>query len=361
MKRPGWLILIIVLCILLPSISLVFLLRSEGKTPQSEQTQQIEVVRKSVTGLMGTESSLTAVVIGKPASVAEDAIYAAIDELQRVEFVFSTYRPNTELARLNQAPVGKIVLLSKETLDLLKLSRKLAGQTDGAFDVTVGPVLRLWAQAAKVGRIPTQAELDQAKAQTGWDLIEILDNGARKKVFAASIDLGGIAKGYAIDRAVEVLIQKGCAGGLINIGGDIRCFGIKENNEPWQIALEDPFNPRSGNYPARVGLTAGSVCTSGNYFRFSSIDGKRFSHIVDPRSGRPAEIVPSVTVIAPTATIADAWATALSVLGPAGLELLEDNPGIEAMLTTGSPENYKHFFSKGFQKYLLKLGGKDIK
>ncbi len=352
MKRSGWSIFLVVFCILLAIISSVFLRQSKA------EKQEISTVRKSVTGLMNTETSLTAVVIGKPAGVAEDAIYAAIDELQRVEFVFSTHRPGTELALLNQAPVGKIVPLSKETLDLLKLSRQLTAQTDGAFDVTVGPVLRLWAQAGRAGRVPTQAELDKAKAQTGWDLIEILDNGARKKVFAASIDLGGIAKGYAIDRAVEVLKQKGCAGGLINIGGDIRCFGQKEGGGPWLIELEDPFQPGSGNYPARVGLADGSVCTSGNYFRFSSIDGKRFSHIVDPRSGRPAEIVPSVTVIAPTATIADAWATALSVLGPAGLELLEDNPGIEAMLTTGSPENFKHFFSKGFQQYLLKLKGK---
>ena len=246
-------------------------------------------------------------------------------------------------------------------LDLLKLSRNLNAQTDGAFDVTVGPVLRLWALSGKAGRVPTQAELDLAKAQTGWNLIEIRDDGVIKKEFAASIDLGGIAKGYAIDCAVEVLKQHGCAGGLINIGGDIRCFGLKEDEGPWQIALEDPFNPRSGSYPAMVGLADGSVCTSGNYFRFSTIDDKRFSHIVDPRTARPVEIVPSVTVIAPTATIADAWATALSVLGPAGLKLVEDNPDIEAMLTTGSPENYNHLFTKGFRKHLLKLKGLDVK
>ena len=360
MKRRSWLIRILVACIAIGAISLVFWLRPDGKTRQIEGTQQFEKVSKAVTGLMNTESTLTAVVIDKPASVAEEAIMAAIKELQRVEYVFSTYRPNTELARLNQAPAGKIVPLSKEMLYLLKLSRKLAGQTGGAFDVTVGPVLRLWAQAGKAGRVPTQLELDKAKSQTGWDLIEIVAGGARKKIFAASVDLGGIAKGYAIDRAVEVLKQHGCAGGLINIGGDIRCFGKKEDGSPWQIALEDPFNPRSGKYPARVGLAGGSVCTSGNYFRFSTIGGKRFSHIVDPRTARPAEMVPSVTVIADTAVIADAWATALSVLGPAGLEIVNATDGIEAMLTTGSPENYTHTFSKGFSQHLLKLDGKDV-
>jgi len=166
------------------------------------------------------------------------------------------------------------------------------------------------------------------------------------------IDLGGIAKGYGIDQAVQALKDDGVSGGLVNVGGDIRCFGRPPKGDLWEIKIKDPFK-KEGIF-AKLGIKSGAVCTSGNYFRFVEIGDKRFSHIIDPRTGIPAEAAASVTVMAPTAITADAWATALSVLGPSGLEIIPENKSIEAMIITGTPDNPEVHMTEGFEKLLIK-------
>jgi len=180
-------------------------------------------------------------------------------------------------------------------------------------------------------------------AQCGWQHIELREDGAVRLTDDVSVDLGGIAKGYGIDRAVDAMQRAGCRAGVVEVGGDVRFFGLKPDGGRWTFRVRDPFGP---GVLDTYEMEAGAVCTSGNYERGSTIVGKRRSHIIDPRTGWPAEAAPSVTVLAATAMIADGWATALSVLGPPGLECLPD--GVEAMLIVPAPDDYEVITTDGF-------------
>ena len=316
---------------------------------------ELASLAKRPSHIMGTECALTAVASGRDRDERmARALADAERALRQVEMRMSTYIKLTELSHLNAAPAGKVVKLSPPTMGVLRLARRLHRQTDGAFDVTCLPIFRLWGQAGKAGRLPTGAELAAAKAASGWEKFELLEGGARKKLGEAGVGLGGIAKGYAIDLAAKAMERTGCHGGLVNVGGDIRCFGVSPRGDKWRVAVNNPFAPGSGEFLGTLELTDRAVCTSGNYERFSTIGGKPYSHIVDPRTARPVDLAPSVTVLAPTAAIADGWATALSVLGEAGLKRIDPNSGIEALVVIGGPDDYRIAQTPGFAKLLAK-------
>jgi len=301
---------------------------------------------------MGTKTALTVIAREDQKSQATEALRAAEQALRDVEVKMSTYIEASELFQFNSAPAGKTVKLSDTTLGLLRLSQQIAKQTDGAFDVTCRPIIQLWRQASDNNRLPTDREVALAVARCGWDKIKLLDGGARKTVDGAGIALGGIAKGFGIDRAAEALEATGLPGGLVDVGGDTRCFGVRAGGGKWRVGIQSPFT--DDHKFAIIEISRGSVCTSGNYRRFFKIGSKRYSHIVDPRTGRSVDIAPSVTVVAETATAADAWATALSVLGPDGLALVPPNSGIKAMLVIGGPKDYRLVMSPGFEELLSK-------
>jgi len=317
----------------------------------------VVAVRHSPRGVMGTEVTLTAVIRPGEDALGEQALAAAEAALRNVESRMSVHLDFSELSRLNAAEAGVPVELSAGTRDVLRLAGEVSLETDGAFDVTCRPVLELWKRAAGEGRVPTEEELAEARGRVGWHLLELRETGAAKRRAGVSVDLGGIAKGYAVDRAVDAMLAAGCAGGLVDAGGDIRCFGRAAGEDGrWRIAVRDPFEP--DRTFATIALDEGAVCTSGNYRRFTTIQGKRYSHIVDPRTGRPAEAAPSVTVVAPQAAVADAWATALSVLGEKGLAMIPPASGIEAMLVLGGPEGWRLAKTAGFD--VLLADGPDL-
>ena len=305
--------------------------------------------------VMGTQCALTAVVGRSRAEQrrAEKALRQAEAALRAVEARMSTYLDLSELSRFNASPAGEVVKLSPDTLAVLHLAKELHGQSHGAFDVTCLGLFNLWARAGRAQRVPADAEVATARAAGGWDKIELLDGGARKSVAAAGLGLGGIAKGFAIDRALGAIWSARCAGGLVDVGGDIRCFGVSPRGDRWRVAVRNPFDTRGTAFFGTLALTDAAVCTSGNYERYTEIDGKRYSHIVDPRTGRPVDFAPSVTVVAPTSAVADGWATALSVLGPKGLELLPSDGGLEAMIVVGGPADYTIHQTPGFAKLLV--------
>jgi len=308
---------------------------------------QLEEFKSFPVGVMDTECELTVVTGGiKRAGRARRMLADAERALRDVEVQMSSHLSSSEVSVLNASPVGQLLELSEETIKLLKLSRSLTEATNGAFDVTCKPIIDAWVAAGKHGKCPTDDELAQATAAAGWQSIELLDGGARKLTEGAAVDLGGIAKGYAIDQAVEALINEGALGGLVNVGGDVRCFGMRCVAGKWLVAIQNPFNE---SMLATIGLSDAAVCTSGNYRRFETIDGKRYSHIIDPRTSRPAEMTPSVTVVAPTATIADAWATALSVLGTDGLALLPSDGSVHAIIIVGTEEGYEMIVTAGIK------------
>ena len=301
--------------------------------------------------VMGTQTKLTAVLGANEGARARQALERAERALRDVETKMSSWLDSSELSRFNTAPASEITPLSPETLQVLQAARTVARDTNGAFDVTCRPIIELWKQAKKTKKVPAAAMLAAAREQSRWDHIEILPDGATKTSATASVDLGGIAKGFGIDQAAEALIVSGAVGGLVDVGGDIRCFGRRDTGGAWQVGIRSPFTPEESIF-AVLSIGDGAVCTSGNYLRYAEIDGKRYSHIVDPRMGWPVDAAPSVTVVAKTAMTADAWATALSVLGAAGLKLLPAGEGIEAMIVEGGPDDYRIHYSDGFEELL---------
>ena len=311
--------------------------------------QDLESYSRRPARIMGTESLLTAVVRKGQSALAQEALRAAETEIRHIETIASVYIVTSEISRLNAAAANEVVPLSSAALEMLTLARQMASQTGSAFDVTCRPMLQLWKEAAGQGRLPRPEERRRARETSRWEQFRLLPGGAVKSSASAEIDLGGIAKGFGIDRAVESLAASGCQGGMVNVGGDLRCFGTPQSGETFQVHLRNPFG--KGDW-ATLSVVDRAVCTSGTYARYVTVDGKRYSHILDPLTGIPADFVPSVTVLASSAAAADAWATALSVLGPPGLALLPQDGTVDAILVVGTPDSHTIHATPGFVKHL---------
>ncbi|MBN1556713.1 MAG: FAD:protein FMN transferase [Lentisphaerae bacterium] len=239
--------------------------------------------------------------------------------LGALEAELSVYDENSAIARLNRAAPGCPVPVSPAAADVLALARRYAVYSGGAFDPTVAPLLRVW--GFRGGPAPTAAPpaeaLAEARAAVGYRGLVVTNGMAMLTARGAGVDLGGIAKGYAVDRAYDALRGEGAAAFLVDLGGNIRCAGRPAPGRPWRIGVRDPF--RTERLLGTLTLPDGmAVATSGHYERFVTLDGERYAHILDPRTGRPVRGMASVTVLAPTAAEADALSTALFVMGPRG-------------------------------------------
>ncbi len=320
-------------------------------SPSRPSRQTIEA--RPVRAVMGTTCSLAVVVKPRHKKHADAALRNAEKVLRQVEAEMSTWLADSQLGRLNAAAAGQEIALSPQSLEVLRAAREATEQTDGAFDATCRPLIALWRDSAARDTLPDDVELNAARAASSWELIELTKQGAVKHNSTVQIDLGAIAKGYAIDRAAAVLKDATMdgipinLGGMVNLGGDLACFGQPAHGEHWIVDVKHPHAPAP---MAKLRLRGGAVCTSGNYARFLEIDGERFNHIIDPRSGRPAEMTVSVTVVASTAMTADIWATALSVLGPAGFDRLPD--GVDALMITSQSEGSRMLCTEGFRDLL---------
>lgn len=315
------------------------------KTSAPATSPPVEFLLTHPEGIMGTTCTLVAV--ARDRERGGEALRAGEAALRRVEGVMSVWLADSEVSRLNGAAAGEEVALSPETLAVLRAARRAALETEGAFDVTCRPVIELWREAGERGRLPSDSEVEGARAASSWESIELTDGGARKRADSARVDLGGMAKGYGIDRAVAAMRDAGAVGGLADVGGDLRCFGRPPEGSFWTVDVRDPF--REGRL-VELGVWGAAVCTSGDYARFVEIEGRRYSHIVDPRSGRGVEAASSVTVVGQTALEADIWATALSVLGRDGIERLP--PGMETMLVIGDRDDYEIVCTPGLKEMM---------
>ncbi|RMF20082.1 MAG: FAD:protein FMN transferase [Gammaproteobacteria bacterium] len=246
-----------------------------------------------------------------------DAVFEALRE---VDDLMSTYASESDVSRLNRAPLGQWVPVSDKTLDVARLSRHLWEKTGGAFDPTVGKLVNVWGfgpDKSRVGQVPDEALIEALKNDLGYDKLRIRDKPpALARDTELYLDFSAVAKGYGVDRAAEVLERHGVHNYLVEVGGEVRVKGMKAKGKPWQLAIEAPVE--QGRVPRRiVGLTDAAVATSGSYRNFFDKDGKRYSHTIDPRSGRPVEhTLASVTVVSSSVAFADGLATAMMVLGP---------------------------------------------
>lgn len=279
-------------------------------------------------------------------AISTRALAEAEAALRAVEAEMSAFIDDSPLTRFNRAGAGKHPL-PPSTLAVLRASAEAWRSTDGAFDVTRRPLLQLWKAAGKVGTAPSDEEIARARRQSSWSELHLDERDATKHSPGVQVDLGGIAKGWAIDAAVARMSAAGAVGGLVDVGGDLRVFGVVDASPRWQVRLRDPFGPGT---IATLRMSPGAICTSGDYFRFVELDGRRRSHIVDPRTGQPAAGVRSATVVGPTASGADVWATALSVLGEPGLSRLP--PSFEALLVLGERAAPRAVATRGFPALL---------
>jgi thiamine biosynthesis lipoprotein len=268
---------------------------------------------------MGT--TYTVKVAAPPAALDSARLRATIDDvLAQVDRSMSGYRADSEVARFNASAATQWQEVSRELATVVQAALDISEQSSGAFDITVAPLVAAWGfgPAGEPQVLPNAEQLAQIAASVGYRKLHVqLDPPAlRKDVAQLSIDLNGIAPGFAVDRLAERLTALHAENFMIDIGGEIRARGRNARGEPWHIAIERPLDTQRAPY-AGVWLDGASVSTSGEYRDYYERDGRRYSHTIDPRSRQPLDRAPgSVVVIAASTTLADGWATALNVLGP---------------------------------------------
>lgn len=285
-------------------------------------------------------------------SLAEQAADAAFERVAELDGILSDYDPGSELMRLCAEPERR-VKVSRDLATVLGRSLELSRQSGGAFDVSVGPYVALWREARRSGRMPRARALRAAARLVGPRLVELdpVARTVRLQRPGMRLDLGGIAKGYAVDQAMALLRKRGITRALVDGGGDILAGDPPPGREGWVIAIQAL---RPGGEPGpRVVLARRAIATSGDLEQAVVIDGRRYSHIVDPRTGLALTGPSSVTVLAPDCMTADALATAVSVLGPvAGLRLVEEVQGAEALYVRIRDGKLESFRSGRFEAEL---------
>lgn len=284
-------------------------------------------------------------------SPRKEAPVIVFDEFSRIESIMSRYAPGSEVSKLNKE--GRITA-SPDLFAVVRKSKEFSDATEGAFDITVGPLVDLWGFTDKKFRAPGADEIRETRKLIGSDKIILSgpDNMIQFDVHGMKIDLGGIAKGYAVDCAVKELKKRGIKSCLINAGGQVYALGFKKEAprfnprgifkaKKWRIAVKNPDN--AGGISVYLELFNQSASTSADYEQYFDSGGKRYGHIMDPRTGQPAGTgIASVTVIAPDAAAADALSTACCVLGKKKCaEIAEEFPGVHIKIITGHVHDTK--------------------
>jgi FAD:protein FMN transferase len=294
---------------------------------------------------MGTQ--FTILLYASDVESATRAANAAFKCVEKLDAIMSDYRETSELRRLSREP-GHWVKVSRDLFCVLAISQRLAKSTDGAFDVTVGPLAQLWRRARRRGELPDPQHLARAIESTGYDKLSLNEKtrSVRLDKPGMLLDLGGIAKGYAADEAIAVLKRLGIKSALVAAGGDIVVSRPPPGARGWLIGVSSPES--AGEAPKdHVLLSDGAVSTSGDNEQHVEIGGIRYSHIVDPRTGLGLTARGSVTVRAATGAAADSLATAASVLGPAlALKLIDSTGGAAAIIIQATGEGFRAFQSR---------------
>lgn len=283
------------------------------------------VVHEEARYVMGTVAVVRA--RAAAAEVAEACVDTAFGELDRLESMLSTWREDTALRDLTRAAPGAWSPVPPELAEVVGHALSLAEASGGSFDPTVLPLVRLWGLRGGVMRAPTTAALDSVRQLVGWEAVRVEEGRILQARAGVELDLGGIAKGYALDRAAAAMQAAGALAGVLDLGGNLVVFGPQPTDSVAVVAPDDPSRT-----VARVAVRDAAVSTSGQYERFVELAGRRYGHILDPRTGRPVERAGSVTVVAPSGWLADGLSTALFVLGEGeGRELAAQYPGVRVL------------------------------
>lgn len=306
---------------------------SEARTaPAPASAHLIDRARVS----MGSEVRLTAWTTDDAAAVA--AFEAAFDEFDRLDRLMSVWKDNSEILQLNQAAGSHPVPLSDDVRSVLRTSLQIGDWTGGKFDVTFAALADLWKfDHDQDNRVPASADIARRLPLVDYTALVLDDRAGTGFITRAGMraHLGGIGKGFAVDRAVRLLRSRGFTDFMVQTGGDMYVAG-RRGDRPWRVAIRDPRGAADSAFAA-LSLTDAAISTSGDYERFFIKDGRRYHHILDPDSGVPAGLARSVTIVAPRSVFADALATGVFVMGgPEGLKLVDRLEGVEAVVVTSS-------------------------
>ncbi len=280
---------------------------------------------------MGCTATIRA--CGPDAAALPAVVGEALDEVDRVDRLMSNYRRDSPLSRLNQEAATGPVPVEPELLDFLAECLRWSRESDGAFDITVGPLMKAWGFLRDDGRVPGQDELRRVLEVVGYRHV-LLDRAGGTVGFdrpGVELDLGGVGKGYAVDRVVELLRRRGVASALVNLGGSsVYGLGAPPGKNAWEVGIQDPT--RSTRIALTVSLRDRALSVAGGYERFFEKDGVTYSHIMDPRTGRPVQGILSVAVLTPSATDGDALDDVLFVEGTRlAAAFLKLRPSTEAL------------------------------
>lgn len=316
-------------------------------------TKEDKVFKKTRTEMFTT---VTITVVSDSDKKAEEAIDAGFAEIRRIGELINYFSPDSELTAVNRSAGKGPVKVSRETLDTIMKAIHTADVTGGAFNPTIGPVIKLWGFSKKESErfVPSRDSVSAALRFVDYKKVKI--NEAASEVYledaGMELDLGGIAKGYGADKAIEVIRAKGIKAALVAIAGDIRGYGMRPDGQPWRVGVQNPRSKADKKSPdddilTALYLTDQAISTSGDYERFFTEDGKRYHHIIDPKTGFPSESQAiSVSVIAPEGYISDGISTGVFVLGSQkGIALLE-SMGLEGIIVDA---DMKAYITKGLK------------
>lgn len=303
--------------------------------------------------IMGTFAEVS--VYSSEEKTAGMAIEEALDEMDRMDRIMSNYKSDSKLSQLNKKAAKSPFPCPKELLDVIEQSQYYSELSSGAFDITISPIVALWGFFHDKGHIPPDKEIEKLLPAVSYKNIGINKNNGTKKpgtVFLKNtntqIDLGAIGKGYAVDKALQIIKKFGINNACINLGGNIYVLGTPAGKNTWKIGIQHPRDKHE--ILGYLELKDEATATSGDYERFFEINGKRYSHIIDPRTGRPVSGTIAVTIVAPTGTEVDALSTTVFVLGPEkGMELIRSIPDAHAMIAyEGTDGKVMIAMTKGF-------------
>ena len=311
------------------NVTLIFLLTSIFAFGQ--------VTHKRKLYMLGSPFEMT--VVAKDTIQGNIYIDIAVAEVKRIENLISDWIPTTQISQVSKNSGIQPVKVDKEVYDLVERAIKVSQLTSGAFDISYASMDKIWKFDGSMKAMPTPEAIKQSVARIGYQKI-VLDAKAQTiylKEKGMKLGLGGIGQGYIADKIKDLLLSKGCTSGIVNVSGDINAWGYQTTGKPWTVAIVNPMN--KNKVFATFPLENSSVETSGSYEKFVVFDGKRYSHIIDPRTGYPAQGVVSVSVFAKQTEIADALATGIFVLGvDVGLNLVNQLKGIGCIIVDDKGE-----------------------
>jgi thiamine biosynthesis lipoprotein len=290
--------------------------------------------------LMGSRFDITVVALNE--EIGYINIDVAISEITRIEKLISSWDPESETSLINKNAGIKPVKVSLEIFNLIERTKLFSEITEGAFDISYSSMDKIWKFDGSMKYKPTEAEIKESIAKVGYD--KIILNAENHTVFlkqkGMKISFGAVGKGYAADKAKELLISKQVVAGIINASGDLTTWGTKASGEKWLIGIANPLS--KDKIFSWLPIVESSVATSGNYEKYVVFDGKKYSHIIDPRTGYPSRGVNSVSIFHKSAELCDALATAVFIMGKdAGLDLINQLPLTEVILVDGDNKIHK--------------------